>query len=504
MLTLAWGLFLLVLLAGAGAVLAALLDCDAALLPLPLLSAAALVLYPFGMLGNLRIGAAAAVLLLGVAVVVGVVRLRPAGVGTAVKTALTRPGFALFLGGAAFIWCLFALHRPMFTQWDEFTAWGLAPKMVVERAAFYVADPVNLKASFTYPATSLVTFLFQPFGSWAEWACLAALDTLALACVAAASALPRPQWAGGILVFGTGFVLPFFFSNNPAGSYAPQYANAMADLPLAMLFGGALCLYYSVGHRRRAFWLTGLPLMLLTLTKDICFAYGLIAAFLIGLDQLVTADKPIKQSFPRAFLRAGGLAVCVVAAFVSWSRYTAAVTPTVDTGASVGSAGLSYGAVLTGGVKQLLGIGRDDKFAQIMAAMAMPSSPGASACWAAASWQWRLLTMVAAAAFLPPKRPGPPPCTDGASGVRVLLRRVVCVPPHFVLLQFLGRGGPGPQGLRPLFKPLLPGVDAGYALSAGPQCRRPVELLCAGLCGRRCGGYLLLAGHPGGRLLVGC
>ena len=57
MLTLAWGLFLLVLLAGAGAVLAALLDCDAALLPLPLLSAAALVLYPFGMLGNLRIGA---------------------------------------------------------------------------------------------------------------------------------------------------------------------------------------------------------------------------------------------------------------------------------------------------------------------------------------------------------------------------------------------------------------------------------------------------------------
>ena len=101
MLTLAWGLFLLVLLAGAGAVLAALLDCDAALLPLPLLSAAALVLYPFGMLGNLRIGAAAVVLLLGAAVVVGVVRLRPAGVGTAVKTALTRPGFALFLGGAA-------------------------------------------------------------------------------------------------------------------------------------------------------------------------------------------------------------------------------------------------------------------------------------------------------------------------------------------------------------------------------------------------------------------
>ena len=303
------------------------LDCDAALLPLPLLSAAALVLYPFGMLGNLRIGAAAAVLLLGAAVVVGVVRLRPAGVGTAVKTALTRPGFALFLGGAAFIWCLFALHRPMFTQWDEFTAWGLAPKMVVERAAFYVADPVNLKASFTYPATSLVTFLFQPFGSWAEWACLAALDTLALACVAAASALPRPQWAGGHPCVRGRVCAAVLLLQQSGGQLCAAVCQRHGDLPLAMLFGGALCLYYSIGHRRRAFWLTGLPLMLLTLTKDICFAYGLIAAFLIGLDQLVTADKPINQSFPRAFLRAGGLAVCVVAAFVSWSRYTAAVTP---------------------------------------------------------------------------------------------------------------------------------------------------------------------------------
>ena len=49
----------------------------------------------------------------------------------------------------------------MFTQWDEFTAWGLAPKMVAERAALYVADPINLTASFTYPATSLVSYLFQ-------------------------------------------------------------------------------------------------------------------------------------------------------------------------------------------------------------------------------------------------------------------------------------------------------------------------------------------------------
>ena len=211
--------------------------------------------------------------------------------------------------------------------------------------------------------------MFQPFGPWAEWACLAAIDTLALACLAAASALPRERWAGGVLVFAAGFLLPFFFSATPTGSYAAQYVNAMADLPLAMLFGGTLCLYFAVVRRKIAYWLVALPLAVLTLTKDICFAYGLITAFLIGLDLWLAADEPCRKAFPKALLRAGALAVIVLAAFSSWGRYTAAVTPTADTAASVGSEGLSYGAVLVGGVKQLLGMGRTEKFAQIMAAM---------------------------------------------------------------------------------------------------------------------------------------
>lgn len=369
MLQLVWGLFVLLLLAGACAVLASGGKIHAALLPLPLLAGSAVLLYGFGIVGALRVGVALVTLLLAAVWVVGLVKLRPAGFAKACREALSTSGLVLFLGGAAFFWVLFFVHQPMFTQWDEFTAWGLAPKMVVERGAFYVADPVNLKASFTYPATSLVTFLFQPFGVWSEWACLAALDTLALACVAAATALPRDRWYSGVLVFEAGVLLPYFFRDPAPGAYATQYVNAMADLPMAMLFGGTLCLYLGTQRRCGIFWLTALPLALLTLTKDICFAYGLIAAFLIGLDWLARAEGSFRKRLVPALLHAGGLAVVVVAAFLSWSRYTAAVTPTADTAASVGSAGLSYGAVLTGGIKQLLGIGRDDKFAQIMAAM---------------------------------------------------------------------------------------------------------------------------------------
>ena len=400
MLHLLYALALLLLLSGACAILGEKSNLSPALLPLPVLSGAVVVLYLCGIAGILRAGAVLVLLALAAVWVLGLVQLRPAGVFKAWQSALCAPGFALFLGGAAFIWVLFCVQKPMFTQWDEFTAWGLAPKMVVERGAFYVADPVNLKASFTYPATSLITFLFQPFGHWAEWACLAAIDTLALTCLAAAAALPRERWACGVLVFVAGFLLPLFFSATPTGSYATQYVNAMADLPLAMLFGGVFCLYYAVGREKHTFWLTALPLAVLTLTKDICFAYGLIAAFLIGLDLLFAADGPVKKAFPKALLKAGGLAVAVLAAFLSWGRYTAAVTPTADTAASVGSEGLSYGAVLVGGFKQLLGIGRTEKFAQIMAAMGSAFFTRRICLLGGGVIAVAAITMVAAAAWL--------------------------------------------------------------------------------------------------------
>ena len=167
MLHLLYALALLLLLSGACVILGEKSNLSPALLPLPVLSGAVVVLYLCGVAGFLRVGAVAVLLALAAVWVVGLVQYRPAGVAAAWKRAASVPGFTLFLGGAAFIWLLFCVQQPMFTQWDEFTAWGLAPKMVVERGAFYVADPVNLKASFTYPATSLITFLFQPFGPWA-------------------------------------------------------------------------------------------------------------------------------------------------------------------------------------------------------------------------------------------------------------------------------------------------------------------------------------------------
>ena len=316
---LVFGLLFLLFFSACCLCVAACTRFDAALLPLPALCGSAVVLYLLSLLGLLQFGH---FIIMAVWLAGGVYFGVRAG-WRAIRRALFSPGFLLFVGGSCFLWVLFALQQPMFTQWDEFTAWGLAPKMVAERAALYVADPINLTASFTYPATSLVSYLFQRVpGQFYEWQCLAGLDILFLACIA--------------------------------------------------LFGGTLCLYAAAGGRKTGFFACAMPLAVLTMTKDIGFAYALIVTFLIGLDQLFGTPHPDTKPariFGVSLAKCSILAAVVLAVFISWNRYTAAVTPTETTGASVGSAGLSYGAVLTGGIKQLLGIGREERFAQIMQSM---------------------------------------------------------------------------------------------------------------------------------------
>ena len=103
MLHLLYALALLLLLSGACAILGEKSNLSPALLPLPVLSGAVVVLYLCGIAGVLRAGAVLVLLALAAVWVLGLVQLRPAGVFKAWQSVLCAPGFALFLGGAAFI-----------------------------------------------------------------------------------------------------------------------------------------------------------------------------------------------------------------------------------------------------------------------------------------------------------------------------------------------------------------------------------------------------------------
>ena len=119
-----FGLLFLLFFSACCLCVAACTRFDAALLPLPALCGSAVVLYLLSLLGLLQFGH---FIIMAVWLAGGVYFGVRAG-WRAIRRALFSPGFLLFVGGSCFLWVLFALQQPMFTQWDEFTAWGLAPK----------------------------------------------------------------------------------------------------------------------------------------------------------------------------------------------------------------------------------------------------------------------------------------------------------------------------------------------------------------------------------------
>ena len=362
------GILVLVLICAASVALAAATGQDAAVFPLPIFAGAACLLLIGGYLGVLQ----GALWLCYLALLAGAVLLGLRAGVQRLRAAAASPGLLFFAAASLVVWLLFAVLQPMFVEWDEFTFWGMAAKMLKEKNMLYPADPVNLRAYSGLPGLGLVSCFVQGFApDFGEWQCLAAYDMLLMACLAAASAMPRRRWPHTVAVLAGGVLLPFFFSVVPVGTASTVYANAMADVPLALLFGGVLGLWFAVGPGWQGVLFTALPLALLTLAKDMGFAYALIAVFVIFLDLLFgRAWKQLGRGrfFGGAVGRAVLLAVPVLAAFLSWNWYTAAHLET--TGASVGSGGLSYGQVVLGGLAQLFGIGRTQKFADLMGLMA--------------------------------------------------------------------------------------------------------------------------------------
>lgn len=368
--TLLSGLLVLALLCAVALCVGAATGLDPAVLPLPALAAAVLVLLAAGCLGVLSAGLWLALSLWLLAAVYCGFR---AG-WNALGQACASPALWLFASSSAFFWVLFAVHQPMFQLWDEFPIWGAAAKMLKIKNALYVAQPYNLTAYHTFPAGGLTSYLFQTFApDFSEWGCLAALDTLAMACAAAVAAIPKrkKRWPGSVLLFTAAALTPLLFSVLPAGAFSTVYQTAMIDVSVGMVFGAVLCLYFGAADRRTGLLLALLPLALLVLLKDICFAYGLMAAFLMALDRLFCAPKgetPGRRVLA-AFATGVLAALPVLAAFVAWNRYVAVADTAATADGSVGQAGLSYGAVLLGGVRQLLGFGREEKFARLMQLM---------------------------------------------------------------------------------------------------------------------------------------
>lgn len=347
--------------------------CDAGAAPVVVLCGSALAVTAAGMLGAPALGAAA--VYLGAAVC-AVLALRKEGRAALVR--LYSPAFLFFVVGAVFFIVLFAVRQPMLYQWDEFTFWGSAARATCVHNELYTTAPSNMITRAYPPLLPAAVYLFQWLvPGFSEWAAYAAYDIIALAGMAAVAAgLSRRRWPAGVLVLASCALLPLFFEVGAAtGAASNVYLNLQSDLQLGCLFAAALGLYFTAKPSTGSLVRVLVVILALSMTKDMGFALGLIAAGLIFLDLVFQG-----RSRPRLFgcKKAGGpviffglSAIVSVVGWAGWSAYVGMVTQEnrFDLAGAGDTQRLSPLSMLGVGLKELLGIGRTQEFSDLAASM---------------------------------------------------------------------------------------------------------------------------------------
>ncbi len=283
------------------------------------------------------------------------------------------PATVYFLLASLAVIVLFAIRRPVFSEWDEFSFWGIAPKIVKTENQLYTYNPGELRVSSFVPGLIVLDYAFQFLGgAFVPWKVYAAYDILYFAIFAAAfSMLGRRHWHIAVPAATVLTLLPFLLTIYYRDIYVrTTYMNAYADIPMGLLFGAAMILYFAPRKKTPAVVLSALLAVTATcLAKDMGFALCLIAAAVVCFDVLFVQ----KDEIP--FFRLGGvgaklcwcasLVAAPVAAFLGWAAHMSAVLGAnrFDIG---GSAQMGMAQMVLTGLRELCGIGRTQKFADIM------------------------------------------------------------------------------------------------------------------------------------------
>ncbi len=316
-----------------------------ALAPLLALCAAMLWLTAFGMLGQFVLGGWLFFIACGA---LGLFALWRSKMRLVRK--MLSPGFLLFFAGAVALLFYFAAKQPVFSGWDEFSFWGLAPKMLHASGQMYpLADTGFWYTMTEYPGLVVLGVAGQFFGAFAPWKLYWAYGLLYFACMAALlAAFPRRRWRVWAPLAVCALALPFFFdapNANATTELSKTWLSAYADLPCGLLFGGALCLYFTLRKNRAGgLWPALLPLAALALIKVNTLPIALVAAGVMAADCLFfgTHAAGFRPAVARSGMagRAGRRAprlrllstsarvlwpaavfACVVAPFLAWSQY---------------------------------------------------------------------------------------------------------------------------------------------------------------------------------------
>ena len=361
-------LLMLLALFGLSAILVRRTGVGPAAAPLAALSLAALVLLAGGLLNALPL--AGLVLLLG-----GIwgmtaegVLARRAGRPDPDQAALDHPAAKVFWALAVVLAVYFARLQPDFLNFDEYSFWGTAAKLMADNDQLYTLCDAGLPWQMTELAgLPLVSYFFQYFGNFAPWRAIYAADFAMLAACAAVAGCARKARVALPFLLGALLVPGLLSVAGHTALLSTAWLEFLGDMPAGMLFGGAVAFWLSVRRSPLPARLLVLPVVLLAANvKSNTLVLALAASGLIALDCLFF-PAPDTPKGPAALLRRAGFAlVCLAAPLVEYMVWSSHIAVLVQQNAASGgmgdTAGASLPAVALNGIKMLLGLPVTDYF----------------------------------------------------------------------------------------------------------------------------------------------
>ncbi|MEG0911968.1 MAG: hypothetical protein RSG53_00030 [Oscillospiraceae bacterium] len=213
--------------------------------------------------------------------------------------AIFTPGMTFFIVASLGFLIAVGIKNPYFTFWDEFSFWGIAAKTLFEHQQVYTLFTSSMINISYPPGLPIFSFFMQCTSTvFREWRVYLAYDILIMSVMSMLFA--RVKWRNYITIPVLSFtaiscLYLFWYSFEGLKLYVTSYS----DVPVGVVFGGALLAYFATSEERNLWnYLAALlGLMLLPMIKDIGLAFGLVAAVIMSFDMIVSKNYPTKTVF---------------------------------------------------------------------------------------------------------------------------------------------------------------------------------------------------------------
>ncbi len=231
-------------------------------------------------------------------------------------------GFYSFIAFSVFIITLFSIRQPLFYEWDEFSFWGTASRIVSDSNLLYTVADNNMVGTTHPPALIIFSYLFNLIGDYAPFKTYVAYDVMIFSAYGAAISCFENKFKHISVPVLLIYISSPFIAMNLYGrsvQVLPGYMSAYADFPMGALLAAALTIYFCrCGGRIQSFITAVAVLFTLTLCKEMGFAFAMLGAGIIAAD-LVIADREF--SLPKRIIGAMVIIASPVVSFSSWSMH---------------------------------------------------------------------------------------------------------------------------------------------------------------------------------------